>query len=126
MSPLKYFAYGSNMSPRRLLSRVPSAKVIGTAVLLGHRLEFHKVSSKDGSGKCDVVPSKSDKVFGVLCELKPEEKKTLDELEGLNNGYDEKRVDVELESGVIVSAITYYATNTNPQLRPYTWYTRHV
>lgn len=114
------------MSSKRLLSRLPSAKVAGVAVLPRHRLEFHKVSSRDGSGKCDVVQSNCDKVFGVLCELEPEEKKTLDKLEGLNCGYDEKRVDVELESGVIVAAITYYATNINPELRPYTWYKRHV
>ena len=125
MKKLKYFAYGSNMSSMRLKARVPSAAVIGTGVLRGHRLVFHKVSN-DGSGKCDVTESESDDVMGVLYEINEIEKLALDRVEGLNHGYDEKAIDVELTSGEVVSAVTYFATNTDPGLRPYTWYKRHV
>jgi gamma-glutamylcyclotransferase len=125
MKKLKYFAYGSNMSSMRLKARVPSAAVIGTGVLRGHRLVFHKVSN-DGSGKCDVTESESDDVMGVLYEINEIEKLALDRVEGLNHGYDEKAINVELTSGEVVSAVTYFATNTDPGLRPYTWYKRHV
>jgi gamma-glutamylcyclotransferase (GGCT)/AIG2-like uncharacterized protein YtfP len=125
MKKLKYFAYGSNMSSMRLKARVPSAAVIGTGVLRGHRLVFHKVSN-DGSGKCDVTESESDDVMGVLYEINEIEKLALDRVEGLNHGYDEKAVNVQLASGEVVSAVTYFATNTDPGLRPYTWYKRHV
>jgi hypothetical protein len=114
------------MSSKRLKARVPSAITIGTGVLQEHRLVFHKISKKDGSGKCDVIKSEPDDVIGVLFEIDRAEKSTLDKAEGLNNGYDEKAVKIKLESGATVSAITYFATNIDASLKPYTWYLRHV
>jgi hypothetical protein len=64
--------------------------------------------------------------MGVLYEINEIEKLALDRVEGLNHGYDEKAINVELTSGEVVSAVTYFATNTDPGLRPYTWYKRHV
>jgi len=125
MKKLKYFAYGSNMSSKRMKARVPFAGVIGVGVLRGHRLVFHKVSH-DGSGKCDVIESDSDDVMGVLYEINEVEKLALDSVEGLDHGYKEKAIKVELTSGEVMSAVTYFATNTDPLLRPYTWYLRHV
>lgn len=125
MKKLKYFAYGSNMSSKRMKARVPAAAIIGTGVLRGHRLVFHKVSH-DGSGKCDVIESESDDVVGVLYEINEVGKLALDRAEGLNYGYDEKAINVLLNSGEVVSAVTYFATNTDPGLRPYAWYKRHV
>ena len=49
-----YFSYGSNMSIKRIIDGVPSAKKIGVGKLLSHELKFHKVSNKDGSAKCDI------------------------------------------------------------------------
>ncbi len=114
------------MSSNRLKARVPSAITIGKGVLQEHRLVFHKISRKDGSGKCDVIKSESDDVIGVLFEIDRAEKSTLDKAEGLNYGYDEKAVIVKLESGATVSAVTYFATNIDASLKPYTWYVRHV
>ena len=42
MDTFLYFAYGSNMSERRLRKRVPSAKVVGTGILKNHCLTFQK------------------------------------------------------------------------------------
>jgi gamma-glutamylcyclotransferase len=126
MSTFKYFAYGSNMSTKRLRARTPSAKVIDIATLTGHRLAFHKVSTKDGSGKCDVIEADAGSVMGVLFEIEQTDKAELDRFEGLNHGYREKSVNVELSSGAIERATTYVATNTNPDLKPFTWYKRHV
>lgn len=126
MSTFNYFAYGSNMSTRRLRARTPSARVIGVASLAGRRLAFHKVSTKDGSGKCDVIEAGSGSVTGVLFEIEQGEKADLDRIEGLNHGYREESVTVELASGAIERATTYVATNTNPELKPFTWYKQHV
>jgi hypothetical protein len=125
MGKLFYFAFGSNMSSRRLKARAPSATLIGPGMLPGHRLAFHKVS-KDGSAKCDVVPSGSDRVRGVLFEIDAAEKPILDRAEGLGDGYEQKTVDVLLPSAVSASAFTYFATNVDPGLQPYSWYKRHV
>lgn len=126
MTTLKYYAYGSNMFCKRFKDRISSAKVIGIGILHNHRLAFHKIS-EDGSGKCDVVPSESDTVYGIVFEINKKQKTKLDRLEGLGKGYAEKTVVVELmESGETICAVTYYATNIDPKLKPYTWYKKHV
>ena len=120
------FAYGPNMSMARLRARVPSARVICRGVLRGHQLVWHKVS-KDGSGKCDVVASGAADavVHGVVFAIDQTEKATLDRAEGLEKGYDERQVVVEL-SGEPFVATMYYATSKDPALKPYSWYRAHV
>lgn len=130
MGTIKYFAYGSNMSLRRLThpKRVPCAEPKARAILRCHRLKFHKIS-KDGSGKCDIeLASAADVVWGRVYEIKDKEKERLDCVEALNYGYWDKHVTVELDCGSTVRAVTYYAdhTKTNPCLKPYTWYKTHV
>lgn len=121
-----YFAYGSNMSSRRLQLRVPSARKIGTAVLASHALRFHKACRVDGSAKCDAVLCEdgSRVVHGVVFEIAADEKGHLDRVEG--PGYALKDVQVTLESGDVVEAYLYYATDIDPSLRPWRWYRHHV
>ena len=125
---MKCFAYGSNMSSRRLEERVDNARKVGTFRLDGHALRFHKVSHLDGSGKCDAYETglKSDFVLGVLYEIEDSEKQNLDRAEGLHSGYEEKLVAVVGPSGVREEAVVYYATHIDKSLRPYTWYKTHV
>ncbi len=122
-----YFAYGSNMSFRRLAQRVPSARRIATCRLPGHDLRFHKVG-QDGSAKCDAYETghAEDQVLGSLYLIDPAEKPLLDRLEGLGNGYEEKRVTVISMEQASYEALTYYATAIDVSLRPYSWYVRHV
>lgn len=124
---MHYFAYGSNMSALRLQRRVPSALVLGTAVLPGHRLLFHK-AGRDGSAKCDAAASvrRTDAIHGVLYQLDPRHKPRLDEAEGLGRGYEQKMIDVQLADGSLTAAFTYYATDIDATLRPYSWYLEHV
>ena len=122
---MKYFAYGSNMCSPLLKDRVPSAEKYAIAALKGHVLKFHKISKKDGSGKCDAFETKSpeDIVYGVLFEISENEKQDLDRIEGLGAGYEEKYVYVNLldeERGI--RAFTYYATKIDDSLKPYDWY----
>ena len=116
------------MSSRRLLSRVPSALKVGTAILSHHELRFHKVSNKDGSAKCDVMETgdQQHNVIGVVFDIPEIEKSNLDLAEGLGSGYEIKDVEVELFNGVVIEAYTYYATSINPELQPFYWYKQHV
>jgi len=88
---MHYFSYGSNMSIRRMVKRVPSAKVVTVARLSGHILKYHK-ASKDGSGKCDVLETEQieDTVYGVVFDIAEGEKTNLDRAEGLGYGYEAK------------------------------------
>ena len=137
MSTFLYFAYGSNMSERRLKDkkRAPSAKVVGTGVLKDYCLTFNKYSSKDGSGKCTIECSELHKVYGVLFEVKKYQEGKLDAAEGLCKGYTDINVDIKIietrkpekyKCGETVCAKTYYGTNLKPTLKPYTWYKKHV
>lgn len=125
---MKYFAYGSNMSLRRLQLRVPSARRLVTGCsLTGHQLRFHK-RGRDGSAKCDAFQTgrAGDRVFGALFWLAPEEKRWLDLAEGLGVGYRQKRVEVCAANGMTHGAFTYVALQTAPGLTPFQWYLEHV
>ncbi len=121
-----YFAYGSNMSSKRLLARVPSARFYAKAVLRGHQLRFHKHSHVDNSAKCDAFKTgdPDDVTHGILFLFDAAEQAELDMCEG--EGYKISQVQVELEDGSRVQALTYLAVQIEPRLRPYPWYKRHV
>jgi sulfite reductase beta subunit-like hemoprotein len=114
------------MLTKRLQERAPSAKPVGIGHLKEHQLRWHK-KSQDGSGKCDIffTGDQDHQVHGVLFEISGSEKKRLDAVEGLNQGYDEKTVEIITTSG-LVSAVTYYARVIDERLRPYEWYQRYV
>lgn len=121
-----YFAYGSNMSTRRLRKRTPSAKPLGIGQILEHQLIFHKIG-RDGSAKCDIHQTgrASDMVWGVLFAISTDERHRLDRAEGLGYGYEYKTVRVKSNESVI-EAGAYYATHIDTSLRPFDWYLNFV
>jgi gamma-glutamylcyclotransferase len=125
---LRYFAYGSNMSLARLRARVPSAQLIGMATLAGHVLRFHKPGSRDGSGKCDALPTggADDRVIGALYWIDAIELPWLDEVEGVGHGYERRTVAVTTGAHESFEAQTYVATQSDARLRPLDWYKEHV
>ena len=107
---------------------MPSASRIGSGILQEHELRFHKVSSRDGSAKCDAVATANPDqvVYGVVYRVNDAEKPGLDRAEGLGFGYEQKNVWIEMESGVEVQAFCYFATEIDPHLMPLDWYREHV
>lgn len=118
MKTYRYAAYGSNLHPTRLVMRVPSARLIGTASVPGFDLRFHK-KSVDGSAKCDIVEAASE-IHVAVFEILFEEKPLLDKIEGLGIGYDEMQIAVPN----VGDCWTYTAaeSHVDPTLIPYTWY----
>lgn len=86
----RYFAYGSNLHPLRLAARLDRPRLLGAAVLAGHRLCFDK-RGRDGSGKCTIEPA-DDQVYGAVYALTPDDERRLDLIEGLGQGYDARAV----------------------------------
>ncbi len=121
-----YFAYGSNMSEKRLTRRIP-ARRLGVAVLSGYVLAFTKPSEADGSAKCDVCPTGNENslVYGVLYEIDPEHKPVLDRYEGLGYGYTSETLEVT-HQGRKLRALAYVAVNRDETLKPFHWYKEHV
>lgn len=124
MTTRLYFAYGSNLHPRRLAERAPSAVALGPAALEGHAMRFHK-RGRDGSGKCDATWTgrPGDVVLGMLYRLSAADVATLDRREGAGDGYEARAVRVRSGDDV-VAAFTYLAVPSavDPALTPWDWY----
>jgi len=112
------------MSMQRLLARVPDAKAIGVARLAGYRLAFHKIGS-DGSGKCDIPESQDSAVFGRVYKIKVADFALLDRFEGVGSGYRRDRIEVFFNDDQ-VSMYSYFATKTDANMIPFSWYRHHV
>ena len=116
-----YFAYGSNLHPRWLRRRVPSAVIIGPATLPGHALEFRK-RGRDGSAKCAAIVSDSARAAlpGALYSLREDELGLLGAAEG---GYRRQQVRVGTTAGPVL-AWTWYAETEQlaDGLAPWDWY----
>lgn len=123
-----YLAYGSNMAESRLQQRIGSAVKIGLVHLPGHRLTFANASTKDGSAKCNALftDEPNHRVIAVLYRMSAAEKPLLDQFEGLGVEYRDAFIPIRLPDGNSAEALIYYATNLNPDLRPYHWYKEHV
>lgn len=118
MRELRYAAYGSNLHPRRLTARVPSARLRGTGLLPGRSLHFHK-QGMDGSGKCNVLPD-GHGVYVAVYTLDAADKPMLDQIEHVGIGYEVAAVNVR----GFGECFTYFATETHivDELAPYCWY----
>ena len=121
---MKYFAYGSNMSTKRLQARAPSSRPFAMARLDGYTLKFHK-RSIDGSGKCNIVRTGDPEhhVFGVLFDIAESEKPSLDRAEGSGRGY--TPVNIHVQSGSEqIAAFAYIAMRDwiDDTLLPYAEY----
>jgi hypothetical protein len=115
-----YFAYGSNLSSARMRrpERAPGARLVGTAALSGHVLEWNKRGA-DGSAKCTVrrTASRADGVWGVVWELENADLERLDRVEG--PGYE--RVEVEVTTANQRFTVFTYVARTShvaADLRP--------
>jgi gamma-glutamylcyclotransferase len=124
-----YFAYGSNMSSRRLTApdRAPSATRVAVGYVPGRRLTLDKFSARDRSGKCDceATGNPADRVYGVVYRIAASERAALDEAEGLHRGYRDEMLAV-VAGEVTYRALGYVATDKRPDLPVFDWYLEHV
>jgi gamma-glutamylcyclotransferase len=120
------FAYGSNMCSGRLAAYEVTPFRARGALLKRHKLSFRK-RSQDGSGKADVVPSRSGgaRVWGVLYEVDPQ---GLARLDGGEQGYQRRRVKVHLRNGRRTKVWIYVSARNqrDESLHSYTWYKRFL
>jgi gamma-glutamylcyclotransferase (GGCT)/AIG2-like uncharacterized protein YtfP len=126
----KYFAYGSNMSSRRIINHCSTANFIEVAKIDGCSFSFNKRSSIDKSGKANIVQTgkDSDIVWGVLFEIDENQKNDLDAVEGKGEGYDEQIIKVTDSNGQEHECIAYIATEAkylDDSLIPFNWYKEH-
>jgi len=121
-SDIYYFAFGSNLNHCRLHQRIGEYKKVGIGYLADHKLAFNKCGG-DGSGKCTVVLSAGNSVWGMICQINLMQKQQLDFFEGVGHGYDAVNMDVYIKDKT-VNAILYQAMLDyhDDGLHPFDWY----
>lgn len=106
------------MKTDRLLSRVPSAKVVGRGKIFDRKLVFNK-KSRDGSGKANLEDSSGDVVWGVLYEISSSELRLLDKIEG---GYHRLTMHVQKDDETLIEAEVYASNELAFEAIPFDWY----
>lgn len=81
-----YFAYGSNLAPRRLIERDVAAQRVAVAAAMDHRLEFNKRSERYGVA-ANLVPNPGETAWGVLYDVEADALARLDAHENVHIGH---------------------------------------
>lgn len=108
---VKYFAYGSNLSTRRM-SVERGIKILerNRATLNDYELRFNKTARDNPQeGKGNIVRAKNMVVEGIIYDISESDLKKLDGFEGCPIGYGRDIVMVRLENGSEVNAFVYVA-----------------
>ena len=101
-----YFAFGSNVDPRQMVDRCPSAVPMAAATLKGWRLEFAGWSHGWGGAVANIDVDSKASCPGVVWVMSAADLKTLDRFEGHPFSYRRQAVEVEM-NGRKVQAWTY-------------------
>jgi gamma-glutamylcyclotransferase (GGCT)/AIG2-like uncharacterized protein YtfP len=124
-----YFAYGSNMNPKRVAGRQMDFASHFSGRLDDYRLAFNKRSVKHpGAASANVVHAPGDYVEGVVYELTaPEQIETMDPFEGYPRRYLRHPMSIDCEAGSVLAWV-YMATQEYvvDGLRPAKWYLEHL
>jgi len=114
---INYFAYGSNMSARRIRHRLGWAPSRISVTLQDFILTFNK-QSPDGA-KANIEYSLGDQVEGILYFINQDDLLKLDKFEGVSEKqYNRKNFAVKDLKGHIIEAIAYVAINTGEESKP--------
>ena len=117
-----YFAYGSNLSSRRLAERIPGTRAVGAGHLDDYRLVFNK-PSLDGSGKANLIPAPNQRAWGVIWSIPAD---TWPALDGFEPGYARTPCRVRDENGQWHSAQVYLWLAESPEQPPFAGYLDHI
>jgi cation transport regulator ChaC len=100
-----HFAYGSNMNRLMMGWRCPSARLVGRAVLPGHRF----IIMQHGLG--NIVPARGGVVHGVLWRLTPRDLAALHAYENITAGLYRTVTMVVVAERRRIPALVYVANN---------------
>lgn len=107
MSPVLYFAYGSNLDDAQMRERCANARVVGRAALPNYTLAFGGFSRRWGGAVASAVRAKSARVEGLLYELGAVDLCALDRFEGVPFAYERTVKMVFNEGGRRRRVVTY-------------------
>ena len=98
---MKYIAYGSNMSREQMAVRCPGAKLVGTGILEGARLEFYLHATVEKTG------DRKDRVPVAVWEIDEADERSLDLYEGFPDYYVKDTWKARLDDGTETEGMIY-------------------
>ena len=122
---INYFAFGSNMSAKRMHDRLGWSPSRSGAILHNYEMVFNK-HSNDG-GKANIMSSPSNVVEGILYSVNEEDLLILDKYEGVA-AKQYKRYDIEVQDNNKKSfaAVAYKALKTGKFFAPTEEYLNYI
>lgn len=115
---MDYFAYGSNLSKKQMLSRCPDAKPKFQAVLPNYKLIFTGWSREWKGGTASIKPVRGEKVTGAVYEISEKDMRRLDRYEDYPNTYNHINILVLKEDGTASNAFTYIKRSQSDETKP--------
>jgi len=122
---LRYFAYGANIDPERMIQRVPEATVVGPAYVEGLALEFTIRDREWGGGALNAREEAGSRVWGLLYEGPTEAFAVLDTFQGDASMLERATVVAHRPDGP-VEAVTYRLLQLANYVRPSDRYLSHL
>lgn len=113
-----YLAYGSNLNLEQMASRCPTAKVVGTSKITGHKLVFR---GPHAHAVATVEPFKGESVQALVWEITPTDEKALDLYEGWPVLYRKETLKINLNEKT-VQAMVYIMNEGRPLDQPSCYY----
>jgi gamma-glutamylcyclotransferase (GGCT)/AIG2-like uncharacterized protein YtfP len=120
-----YFAYGANIDPDRMATRVPDARSLGPARLDGYRLEFTIRDRDWGGGVVNIAPDTEASVWGVLWQAADDAFAVLDTYRGESSAQRRETVTCDGAEGP-VDAFTYRVDQIANHVKPTALYLAHL
>lgn len=122
---LRYFAYGANVDPERMTSRVPEASLVGPGYVEGFGVEFTIRDRGWGGGVLNAREEAGARLWGVLYEGPEEAFAVLDTFQGDAAMLVKADVTVVTDDGP-VEAVTYRVVDIANYVRPSDRYLTHM
>ena len=122
---INYFAFGSNMSAKRMHQRLGWSPSRSGAILNNYEMVFNK-HSNDG-GKANIMYSPGDLVEGILYSVNEEDLLILDKYEGVAaKQYKRYEIEVRNHNKNSIAAVAYKALNTGKVYSPTVEYLNYI
>lgn len=119
---MKYFAYGSNMSSKRMIDRGVNFKSREKGTLKGYRLVINKISQKTPNiGFANIIKDENSEVEGIIYEIYDDDIIKIDKHEGSPKHYIRELHNINGEYCVVYIAnpnwTTQYELNTTQEYK---------
>jgi gamma-glutamylcyclotransferase len=112
-----YFAYGANVDPAHMATRVPGARAVGPARLDGFRLSFSVFSTEWNGGAANLEPDEQAHVWGMLWEIPDDQVHGLDAYRGHPTFFRKEDVVAQTRDGPVL-AWTYRVAHQSGFVQP--------